>query len=228
MYDSHKFLAVIVKAYTINFVGAPVNGRSEEKNNESNFNRFPGGIHHCDSRAAFHFRVLKFHATKELTQLSVRNFQGVTATFFAKTWLAALAGVAFAIAVPKLVTHLGALLTTGVMIGLFAQNYLWPATGAASPTAAQVANQDSVVVDCTTDGVITTFTLTHNLNISAADILAGWPDILIENNSPTGIPATLLIMITRPIASGNAVIFTCAAIAATFRVKIKRPHTIGR
>lgn len=110
----------------------------------------------------------------------------------------------------------------------FAQNYLWPATGAVSPTAAQVQNQDSVVVDCTTDGVITTFTLTHNLAVSAADITSGFPDIIIEPNSPTGIPATLLILVTRPIASGNAIIFTCAAIAATFRVKIKRPHTIGR
>ena len=84
------------------------------------------------------------------------------------------------------------------------------------------------MVDCTTDGVITTFTLTHNLNISAADITNGFPDILIEPNSPTGIPATLLILITRPIASGNAVIFTCAAVAATFRVKIKRPFSEGR
>lgn len=110
----------------------------------------------------------------------------------------------------------------------FAQNYLNPATGAASPTAAQVQNQDSVVVDCTTDGVITTFTLTHNLGVSAADITLGYPECTWEPNSPTGIPATLLITITRPIASGNAVVFTCAAVAATFRMRIKRPHSIGR
>lgn len=107
-------------------------------------------------------------------------------------------------------------------------NYLNPATGAASPTAAQVQNQDSVVVDVTSDGSFTTFTLTHNLNVSAADIALGYPEILIEPNSPTGIPATLLILVTRPIASGNAVIFTNAGVAATFRVRIKRPHTLGR
>jgi hypothetical protein len=85
-----------------------------------------------------------------------------------------------------------------------------------------------VNVDIVTDGVATTFTVTHNLNISAADIAAGFPDILIENNSPTGIPATLLPLITRPIASGNAVVLTFAGVAATFRLKIKRPYSQGR
>jgi hypothetical protein len=106
-------------------------------------------------------------------------------------------------------------------------NFLNPATGAVTPTAAQVANQDSVIVDITTDGVTVTQTITHNLNISAADIALGYPDITIEPNSPTGIPATLLILITRAVTA-NAVVLTFAAVAATFRLKIKRPHSIGR
>ena len=181
--------------------------------------------------AALHFRILRFHATKHLTQLHIRSRSGVTRTLFTRTWLAALGFAGLVAIVPLLAigaNHLSLLLTTGLLFGAFVQNYLNPATGAASPTAAQVFNQDSVVVDCTTDGVITTFTLTHNLNVSAADIALGYPEVFIEPNSPTGIPATLLILITRPIASGNAVVFTCAAVAATFRVRIKRPHTIGR
>ena len=183
---------------------------------------------------AFHLRILSFHATRQIAQLTIRKRGGERITFFGRTWLMGLigSGMAAALALCLVVvtsTHPGMYFGgAALLFGAFVQNYLWPATGAASPTAAQVQNQDSVVVDCTSDGSFTTFTLTHNLNISAADIALGFPDILIEPNSPTGIPATLLILITRPIASGNAVIFTCAAVAATFRVKIKRPFSEGR
>jgi hypothetical protein len=129
--------------------------------------------------------------------------------------------------------HLFALLgTSGVLFGAVTFNWLSPATGAATPTASSYGAAggpaDSATVDVTTDGVATTFTVTHNLGISAADITAGYPIIIVEPNSATGIPATLLLIITRPIASGNAVIFTCAAIAATFRVRILRPFSMGR
>ena len=181
---------------------------------------------------AFHLRIFSFHATSKIAQLTIRKKGGERITFFGRTWLMGLIGAGMLAALGfclVVANHAGLYLGgAAIMFGAFVQNYLWPATGAASPTAAQVQNQDSVVVDCTTDGVITTFTLTHNLNISAADITNGFPDIFIEPNSPTGIPATLLILITRPIASGNAVIFTCAAVAATFRVKIKRPFSEGR
>jgi len=106
-------------------------------------------------------------------------------------------------------------------------NWLSPATGAVTPTAAQVANQNSVVVDVTTDGVTVTQTLTHNMGIPAADITAGFPEITFESNSPTGLPATLLPVITRPVTA-NAVVLTFAAIAATFRVRIRRPHSTAQ
>lgn len=181
---------------------------------------------------AFHLNILSFHATSKIAQLTIRKRGGERITFFGRTWLMGLigSGVVAALTLCLVIAHHPGMYLGGaaILFGVFAQNYLWPATGAASPTAAQVQNQDSVTVDCTTDGALATFTLTHNLNISAADIALGFPHILIEPNSPTGIPATLLILITRPIASGNAVIFTCAAIAATFRVTIFRPHSIGR
>ena len=122
--------------------------------------------------------------------------------------------------------------SSGILFGAVTFNWLWPATGAVTPAMPRLADScggpaDQATVDVITDGVATTFTVTHNLGISAADIAAGFL-IIIEPNSATGIPATLLLVITRPIASGNAVIFTCAAIAATFRVRVQRPHTIGR
>lgn len=139
--------------------------------------------------------------------------------------LVALAGYVWAQVHPR---HALALLSSiPFLFGLVTLNWLWPATGAVTPPAGTGNNQDSATVDVTTDGTATTVTLTHNLNISAADITAGWPDINIESNGPTGIPATVLIDITRPV-SANAVVLTFAAVVATFRVKIKRPHTIGR
>ena len=158
-----------------------------------------------------------------------------------RTWVAAWAGAgALALVLTAALSfghfdlhHLAGLLgSSALLFGAVTFNWLSPATGAANPTASNYGAAggptDSATVDVTTDGVATTFTVTHNLNISAADITAGYPIILIEPNSATGIPATLLLVITRPIASGNAVIFTCAAIAATFRVRILRPFSMGR
>jgi hypothetical protein len=167
-------------------------------------------------------------------QFSFRLRRGGKLTLYTNTWVAgataavfmllAYAGLSITAEHVNLAWLLG---TSGVLFGANTINWLWPATGAAGPTAAQVQNQDSVTVDVTTDGVTTTQTLTHNLNISAADIANGFPHILIEPNSATGIPATLLILITRPVTA-NAVVLTYAAVAATFRVSIFRPHTLGR
>jgi len=184
--------------------------------------------------AAFHFKVLKINIGKHLTQFSIRS-QGATFRYCSQTWLfasiAILAAAGITASLHALSAHaphlLVLILSGGSVFGLNTLNWLWPATGAAGPTAAQVANQDSVVVDVTTDGALMTQTFTHNLNISAADIANGWPDIIIEPNPASGIPATLLLVVTRPVTA-NAVILTFAAVVGTFRLKIKRPHTIGR
>jgi hypothetical protein len=108
-------------------------------------------------------------------------------------------------------------------------NWTNPATGAVTPTALQVANQDSVIVDLTTDGVTTTQTLTHNLNISAADLALGMPDVTFEPESASA-NSTLIPWMNpaTPAKSANAVILTFAAVAGQLKVKIKRPHSIGR
>jgi hypothetical protein len=176
--------------------------------------------------------AFKFRINPRYTQIETPCFRGKSLVLLTHTWKAALTAAAAIALMTFGIGHghsLIALVTgSGLLFGAVTQNFLWPATGAASPTAAQVANQDSVTADIVTDGVATTFTVTHNLGISAADITAGYPIVIFEPNSPTGIPATLLILITRPIASGNAVVLTFAAVAATFRIRILRPHSIGR
>lgn len=176
----------------------------------------------------FSFRIGAIHS-----EISFRSFKGNRINLFARNWITILSGLGIAAAAFGLILavsnlpHVLMWAGSGLAFGSVTLNWLWPATGAANPTAAQVANQDSVVVDVTTDGTATTETLTHNLNISAADIALGFPHINIEPNSPSGIPATLLIVITRPVTA-NAVVLTFAAVVGTFRVSILRPHTIGR
>lgn len=177
----------------------------------------------------------KFNIGRVYTQIETPWVKGKRFIVFTKTWkAAAVAACACAVMAGMATGHIGlsgALAGLG-LFGAVTQNFLWPATGATSPTAAAYTGSggpaDTAIVDLVTDGVATTFTVTHNMNISAADITSGFPHITFEPNSPTGIPATLLILITRPIASGNAVVLTFAAVAATFRMVIKRPHSIGR
>jgi hypothetical protein len=184
------------------------------------------------------FKCVRLSSSGKFTQVSVPiDRKGGRMTLFSRTWIAGAIAAAFMAVIGASilaightdVAHLVSLFSTsGILFGAVTFNWLWPATGAAGPTAAQVQNQNSVIVDVTTDGAATTFTVTHNLGISAADIALGFPNINIEPNSASGIPATLLLVITRPIASGNAVIFTCAAVVGTFRVKISGPHSMVR
>lgn len=102
-------------------------------------------------------------------------------------------------------------------------NWLNPATGAVSPTAAQVAAQNEVIVDLTTDGALTSQVLTHNMGISAADIALGRPNISVQPSS--ALANTTLAYFVSAIAA-NTITLTFAAVAATIRVKISRPHTL--
>jgi hypothetical protein len=183
--------------------------------------------------------ICKFNIGLNWSQIELPLGKNRRLILFTRTWLAGVGAIAAAALFLCAATwhpdarHLaGALLSSGLLFGAVTQNFLWPATGATSPTAAAYnlsgGPADTAIVDLVTDGVATTFTVTHNMGISTADITAGFPHITFEPNSPTGIPATLLILITRPIASGNAVVLTFAAVAATFRMVIKRPNSIGR
>jgi hypothetical protein len=177
----------------------------------------------------------KFKGNLTWTNVSF-NFRKRRFVFLTRSWIpmipaaAAVALAAFAVSdfgAHHLLGLLG-LGTSGVLFGVNTLNWQWPNTGATGPTAAQVANQDSVVVNVTTDGTLTSQVLTHNLNISAADITNGWPDVFITPINASGIPATLLIVLNQAATTANAITLTFAAVVGTFRVKIARPHSIGR
>lgn len=179
--------------------------------------------------------AFKFKINHSWTQIEIPLGMARRLTVFTRTWIAGMCAAAASVAlaagfmsIGRLdLHHLAGLLgSSGVLFGAVGLNWLWPATGATGPTAAQVANQDSAVVDVTTDGAATTTTLTHNLNISAADLANGRPNVSIIANGASGIPATLLIV--QSTTTANAVVLTFAAVVGTFRVRIERPHSIGR
>lgn len=180
--------------------------------------------------------AFKFNINRNWTQIGVPFGAGRRLTLFTRTWIAGISAAGAFVALGAGLVSIGHLVdlhhiagllgASGVLFGTVGLNWLWPATGATGPTAAQVENQDSVAVDVTTDGTATTTTLTHNLNISAADLAFGFPDVIITPNGASGIPATLLIV--QSTTSANAVVLTFAAVVGTFRVKIKRPFSMGR
>lgn len=109
--------------------------------------------------------------------------------------------------------------------------YEHPITGAVAPTAAQVADKVVVNVIATADADVLA-TLTHNMGISADDLAAGFPEVLVEQMLPEGWLSTphvlaagkttnaVAVVMSNAVGSGNA--------AAQFRVTVSRPHTIGR
>lgn len=114
-----------------------------------------------------------------------------------------------------------------LMVGLVGLDWLRPTTGAVDPTAVQSSQVNTCVVDVTTDGVATTVDLNHNMGLPADQLAFGFPDVSIIPISPTGVPATLLPQVTIP-NTANKITLTFAAVAATFRVSIRRPHSVPR
>lgn len=109
--------------------------------------------------------------------------------------------------------------------------YEHPVIGAVAPTAAQVATQVTATVIASADGD-TNADITHNMALTAAELAAGFPIIVLEPISanaqlslwfvPTANKTANAVRVTKSIAggSGNA--------AAQLRVHILRPHTLGR
>lgn len=107
--------------------------------------------------------------------------------------------------------------------------FLNPATGAVPPTAAQVAAQSEVVCTLTTDGTLTTQTITHNMNISAADLALGYPHVLIEPGNAASFGTFLpVINNTGTGKTANTVVLTNAAVVGIVTITISRPHTLIR
>lgn len=107
--------------------------------------------------------------------------------------------------------------------------YEWPVAGTTPPTAAQVADEVTARVVATADAD-TTAVITHNMGLTAADLAAGRPTVVL---TPL-IAAASLSLWTAAYTDGNTITLTKATTAgsgnagAQLRVDVKRPHTIGR
>jgi len=104
--------------------------------------------------------------------------------------------------------------------------YEHPIAGLVAPTAAQMAvGYDEVVAQVDVELYDTTITVTHNMQISAADLAAGFPEVDIcplENQVNSAAP-----FITAANHTANTVVFTVTdpvtQFNALFRVTIRRP-----
>jgi hypothetical protein len=126
--------------------------------------------------------------------------------------------------------HFVELAAAGSMLfGTVTVTYLKPATGTVAPTAAQVSPStlNTVVAQLVCADADTTATITHNLNVSAADQLLGFPRITAYLSGAGTFPVMLAfanltntITVTKP--------STAAGSNATWVVIIDRPHSFIR
>lgn len=104
--------------------------------------------------------------------------------------------------------------------------WLKPATGAVDPTAAAVAAMNETIVNLTSDGTLTTQTLTHNMNISAADLALGYPHVTLEPGNAAAFSTFLPVINLTTGKTANTVVITFAAVVGIVKVRIARPNTL--
>jgi hypothetical protein len=103
--------------------------------------------------------------------------------------------------------------------------YEYPVAGATPPTAAQSKNKNFVSAVVTNDNATTSFTITHNWNISAADQAAGFPIPRIQSLSNAAFAANVFVASQ----TANSVTFTCVAFNGPLvRVRIERPFSMTK
>ena len=109
--------------------------------------------------------------------------------------------------------------------------YEHPVTGVTAPTALQANEKVVATVTATADGDVLG-TIVHNMAISAADLAAGFPEVLIEPMLPAGWLSTPHVLDGDKDATDVPVTMSAAGSSGNanpqFRVTVSRPHTIGR
>lgn len=97
--------------------------------------------------------------------------------------------------------------------------YEYPVVGATAPTAAQMRTHQQMTAVVTGDGSATTFTITHNMNIPAAQ-LSAMPEVDFEPILAAGITAAPIVTTK----TANTVVCTVTGFTgAGLRVRVKRP-----
>lgn len=123
-----------------------------------------------------------------------------------------------------------ALTFLGPVFGAVTVTYEHPVTGVVAPTAVQ-AKQTVVANVIATADADTTAVIVHNMGVSAADLLAGFPHVILQPLlqvvaglslwAITGRTAdNITLTKSTAVGSGNA--------GAQLRVAVLEPHTIGR
>jgi hypothetical protein len=103
--------------------------------------------------------------------------------------------------------------------------YEFPVAGATAPTAAQSKNKNTLAAVVTGDGASTSIVVTHNWNISAADLTAGFPVPTVQALSNAGFAANVFVASQ----TANAITFTCVAFTgALVRIRLTRPFSMTR
>jgi len=105
-------------------------------------------------------------------------------------------------------------------------NYENPSAGGATPPTAQVMRahqQMSAII--TGDGATLTTVIVHNMNISAADLTLGYPEVEFENLLAAGNTAATLVTTK---TANNVTLTNVAFTGAGVRVRIKRPFSPTR
>lgn len=112
-------------------------------------------------------------------------------------------------------------------------NYEYPVAGATPPTAAQVKRVSSVVaeIQATADADVLA-TITHNMAITAQELLDGWPIINTEILLPEGWVSTPHVLAAGKLTNSVAVTMSAGvgsgAATPQLRVTMLRPNTIIR
>lgn len=118
------------------------------------------------------------------------------------------------------------------------QNWLIPNTGQEPPTRIYADQLGAMCVQVTSDGYSNQVTLQHNMNLTAADLTAGYPLVEIYNPATnpipastgathttlTGAPALLGVTVLSSLSSQLILAFSSPAAApgAVFQVLISR------
>jgi hypothetical protein len=141
-------------------------------------------------------------------------------SFGALALVAAFVLVATGHASPSVASVLGGL--GSILVGVNTIAYEWPTSGATAPTAPVMSKHQQMTAIVTGDGAATTFTITHNMNISAADLTGGFPEVFFEPILAAGITAAPFIASK----TANTVVCTCTAFTgAGLRVRVSRPRS---
>lgn len=106
--------------------------------------------------------------------------------------------------------------------------YSWPVAGVVAPTALQT--EDLVVADVIADNnADTDAVITHNIGLSAAELVAGFPIVALE---PMIAAAQASLWYVSAKAANTVTVTKAAGVggdpAAQLRVHVRRPHTIYR